>query len=164
MARPQHRTARKDYPDAGIKAGEKYWYVKIKTGPRTSREMRQKTPFRRSQLTQSDYLGQLYDWEDAKGAISTPEEATDSAETIRSLGQEQQEKYDNMPDGLKEGDTGQMLEARANACEAAADEIDSIITEWEQAQDEWDNEEHEDGEGFDASEFTDKIGDVFVDE
>lgn len=30
MARPEKRKARKDYPNEGIKAGDEYWYVKLK--------------------------------------------------------------------------------------------------------------------------------------
>lgn len=140
MARPEHRKAAKDYPEHGIAKGDQYWFVQIKTGPRSSRTLRQKTPFRRSQLTSSDYLAQLYDWEDAKSDISDMSEAEGLAETIRELGREQQDKYDNMPEGLQQGDTGQMIEARATACETAADEIDTIISEWEDARSTWEDE------------------------
>jgi len=140
MARPEHRTAAKDYPDQGIAKGEKYWFVQIKTGPRSSRTMRQKSPFKRSQLTTSDYLGQLYDWEDSKAEIASMEDAQEFADTIRSLGEEQGEKFDNMPEGLQQGDSGQMLEARRDACEAAAGEIEEIISEWESAKDTWESE------------------------
>lgn len=140
MARPEHRKARKDYPENGIAKGDEYWYVQIKTGPRSSRILRQKTPFKRSQLTSSDYLSQLYDWEDTKSEISSMDEAADLAETIRSLGSEQQDKFDNMPEGLQQGDTGQMIEARAQACEAAAEAIDEIVSEWEDAVSTWESE------------------------
>jgi hypothetical protein len=140
MARPVHRTARKDYPDNGIAKGDQYWYVKIKTGPRSSRVMRSKTPFSRSQLTQSDYLAQLYDWEDGKAAISSMDEAQEFADTIQALGDEQGEKLDNMPEGLQQGDSGQMLEARRDACAAATGEIEEIIGERESAKDTWDTE------------------------
>lgn len=140
MARPEHRTARKDYPDQGIKAGEKYWFVQIKTGPRSSRTLRQKNPFKRSQLTSSDYLSQLYDWEDSKAECTSMEDAQQFADDIRALGEEQQGKFDNMPEGLQQGDSGQMVEARANACETAAGEIEEIIGEWESAKDTWETE------------------------
>lgn len=136
MARPEQRTAAKDYPQHGIAKGEKYYYVSIKTGPRSSRVMRQKEPFRRSQLTQSEYLAALFDWEDEKAAIADMDDAQEFADRIRELGEEQQGKFDNMPEGLQQGESGQLLEARANACEAAADEIESIIADWETAKDE----------------------------
>jgi len=135
MARPQKRTAAKDYPNNGIAKGDTYWYVQIKTGPRSSRVMRQKQPFRRSQLTTSDYLAQLYDWEDTKSGLDDMESAQELADTIRALGEEQTAKYENMPEGLQQGDTGQMLEARAEACEAAAGDIEEIIARWESERD-----------------------------
>lgn len=140
MARVHHRKAAKDYPQQGIAKGDMYYYVKIKTGPRTSREMRSKTPFKRSQLTSSDYQAQLYDWEDSKAEISDMESAQEFADTIRSLGEEQQEKLDNMPEGLQQGSTGEMLTERAEACEQAASEIEDIISEWESAKDTWESE------------------------
>lgn len=140
MARPKYVKAAKDYPQFGIAKGDMHYHVKIKTGPRSSREMRQKAPFKRSQLTSSDYLSQLYDWEDSKAEISDMESAQEFADTIRTLGEEQQEKLDNMPEGLQQGSTGEMLTERADACEQAASEIEDVISEWESAKDAWDSE------------------------
>ena len=137
MARVHRRKARKDYPNAGIVAGEMYYYCKIKTGPRSSRELRSKTPFKRSQLTSSEYLGQLYDIEDSLAALTDIGDARDIAEQFRELGQEQQDKFDNMPQGLQDGETGQMIQARAEGCEAAADQIEEIVDEWETSHDEY---------------------------
>lgn len=160
MARVHKRKAAKDYPQNGIAKGDEYYYVKVKTGPRSSRVMRSKTPFKRSQLTQSDYLGQLYDWEDDKAAISSMDDAQGFADTIRSLGEEQDEKFNNMPEGLQQGDSGQMLEARRDACEQAATEIEEIISEWESAK-----EDHESAvEEFDEDEWLDRVREVSVDE
>ena len=133
MARPEQRTAAKDYPHHGITKGEKYWFVRMKTGPRSSLELRQKTPFKRSQLTQSEYLSALYTWQDDLASFSDMEDAQDMADRIRTLGEEQQEKYDNMPEGLQQGDSGQTLDARSTACEEAAVEIEGIIPEYEAA-------------------------------
>lgn len=136
MAKPEHRTARKDYPDAGIKKGDKYWFVQIKTGPRSSRTLRQLKPFRRAQLTSSPFLQGLYDFEDSIAAVDDMEEVEQLAATIRELGDEEGEKYDNMPEGLQQGETGQMLEQRRDACHAAADELDDIVSRWQNAQEE----------------------------
>lgn len=192
MARPEQRTAAKDYPNHGITKGEKHWFVRLKTGPRSSKELRQKTPFKRSQLTQSEYLSALYEWEDEIADISDMGEAQDFADRIRTLGEEQQEKFDNMPDGLQQGDSGQTVESRATACETAAEEIEEIISEWEDAKNEYDAEveawaaalktieesddpdavkaayEHteendEPDEDFDDSEFIDRMREVSVD-
>ena len=63
----------------------------------------------------------------------SPEDFRGVAEALRELGSEQQEKYDNMPEGLQQGDTGQMLEERASNCESWADEIEQRADELESA-------------------------------
>lgn len=139
MPRVQTRVAAKDYPDAGIKKGDTYYYTKIKLqrGGIVKRSLR---PFKRSELTMSDYLGQLYAWEDAKAEITSMDEAQDMADQIGNLGEEQQGKFDNMPEGLQQGDTGQTVEQRAQACEQAKTEIEDIISEWESAKSDWETE------------------------
>lgn len=137
MAHVHHRKAAKDYPDHGIAKGDLYYYTKIKTGPRSSRVLRSKEPFKRSQLTSSEFLGQLYDIEDSLAALTDIGEARDLAESLRELDQEQQDKLDNMPEGLQESETGELLRTRAEGCEAAADSIEEIVDEWETAHDEY---------------------------
>jgi hypothetical protein len=130
MARVQERTAAKDYPQYGITKGDKYFYVKIKTGPYSSREIRSKTRPKRWELTTSDFYSQLWPIEDEGfDGIEDGGGLRDIAEQLRELGSEQQEKFDNMPDGLQQGDSGQMVEERANACEAWADDIDTAADE-----------------------------------
>jgi hypothetical protein len=132
MARVQLRKAAKAYPAQGIEKGDQYYFAQIKTGPRSSRIIRSKSPIPRSQLTTSDFLSQLYSIEDNSFVgIDGPDGLREVAETIRELGQEQQEKYDNMSDGLQQGDTGVMIEERANGMESWADNIDSAADELE---------------------------------
>lgn len=159
MARPVQRTARKDYPANGIVKGDKYWFCAIKTGPRSSRTLRQLQPFRRSQLTSSDYLAQLYDWEDSLAALASMDDAQNLADTIRQLGEEQQEKLDNMPEGLQQGDTGQMIQERIDACENAASEIEDIISEWENQEE---PDEDEESETEDEASFIERVCEVSV--
>jgi hypothetical protein len=127
--RRESRTARKDYP--GIKKGEKYYYTCIKTGPRSSRELRSKTPFRRSQLTSSDFLSQAYDLSDSVADIATKEEIADLISSFESLRDEQQEKLDNMPEGLQQGATGELLQERIDQCESIIGELETIDSELE---------------------------------
>jgi len=134
MAKVEHRKARKDYPTNGIKKGDMYYFAQIKTGPRSSRIIRQIAPIKPQQLTSSPFKSGLLDWEDAKSALTNRDDAQALADTIRELGEEQQASFDNMPEGLQQGDTGQMLEARATACEEAASEIEEIISRWEDAE------------------------------
>ncbi len=119
------KAARKDNPVA--KKGEPYYWWKFMQGGRGGPKRYSATPPTRSQLTQSDFLGSLYRIEDEsfKG-VEDAEGLKAVAEEIRELGTEQQEKYDNMPEGLQQGDTGQTIEERAQNCESWADEIDSI--------------------------------------
>lgn len=126
MARVHHRKAAKDYPEHGIAKGEMYYYAKIKTGQRSSRELRSKTRFKRSQLTVSEFKGTLYDIEDDLAAIASIDDIPDIAERLRTLAGEQEEKFDAMPEGLQQGDTGTLLTERKEACETAADELDEI--------------------------------------
>ncbi|MEQ1761607.1 MAG: hypothetical protein ABL984_00545 [Pyrinomonadaceae bacterium] len=50
----------------------------------------------------------------------------ETASGFRELGEEAQESFDNMPEGLQQGDTGQMLEERVSKCEEIADELDAL--------------------------------------
>lgn len=63
-------------------------------------------------------------WEENYGlSDSTPEELHDEIESIMD---DQQERLDNMPESLQEGDVGQLIQERIDACEAAMDELDNI--------------------------------------
>lgn len=165
MPRVKYQKAMKDYPSAGIKKGDKYYYVRVKTGPRSSREMRSLTPFRPSQLTTSDFLSQAYAlqerFQDLCSIESLEIDLQDIADEARQLGEEQQEKYDNMPDGLQQGDTGQLLEERANAMSEWADSLEQAVSSAaekanefkknQEAWDEWDEAEQkaaEEGRDF----------------
>ena len=114
-----------------IKKGQDYWEWSMMQGGRGFKK-RSTTQPRRSQLTNSDFLGKMYDIEDDmdfSGAGSDEELRSmreDLAQQIRDVGQEEQDKYDNMPEGLQQGDTGQMIEERAQACESIADELDNV--------------------------------------
>lgn len=124
------KSARKDNPVA--KKGESYFWWKPMVGGRGGAKRYSKDRPSRSQLTQSEFLSALYGIEDGDMASAqTPEDFNAIAEALRELGQEQQEKYDNMPEGLQQGDTGQMLEERASNCESWADEIEEAATELE---------------------------------
>ena len=165
MAKVEHRKARKDYPDAGIKKGDMYYFAAVKTGPYSSKTIRQKEPIKPSQLTNSEYLSRLYEWEESKNAAESMEAAELLADEIRELGEEQQEKLDDMPEGLQQGSTGELLQERADACEAAAEEIDQIRDEWESARDEFQDRDKDDpdydaDEEFDESEFLEALKEV----
>ena len=127
------KSARKDNPV--VKKGESYywWSTRITVGKRyVSQKHRSKTEPKPSQLTSSDFLSQMYGFEEQIGEFSATSaddlrsEVESIAEEIRTLGEEQQEKLDNMPEGLQEGPTGQMLQERLDGCEAMADELEQV--------------------------------------
>lgn len=129
MARPEKRKARKDYPNEGIKAGDEYWYVKLKL-QRGGKVMRSLKPFKESQLTTSPFKSGWYTMQEAWEESDKGSEAIrEAAGEIRSLGEDAQGSFDNMPEGLQQGDTGQTLETRAYDCSEKADELDALADE-----------------------------------
>ena len=128
---------------AEIKRGDGYRWWKFRYGGRRVRCMKPGCTPRPSDLTQSEFLGQLYDMEDAlqaalddfRNGTSDPGDCAsalnDLAQQLRDLGSECQDKFDNMPEGLQQGDTGQLLETRAQECESKADELEGAVSEIE---------------------------------
>ncbi len=124
------KKARKDHPEGGIKKGESYWWWAFMVGSRGGPKHYSKTQPRRSQLTQSDYDARLFDIEDEIADLTADDglggAVDDIASRLRELGDEQEEKKNNMPDGLQEGPSGELLQERADACSNAADELEGM--------------------------------------
>ncbi|HVJ71217.1 MAG TPA: hypothetical protein VM531_06885 [Sphingomicrobium sp.] len=146
MARVKFQKAAKDYPAQGIKKGDKYYYARVKTGPRSSKEIRSLKPIPRSQLTTSAFLQQFYNLEDQFQTLrSTPlaelEGALDSlASEVRDLAEEEQSKFDNMESeapGLAQGPTGELIQERAQAMEEWAGSLESMSQEVQEKLDEF---------------------------
>lgn len=144
MPRVVERKARKDYPNSGIKKGDKYFYWKIKTGPASGYACRSLTRPTPSQLN-TGFAGQVGELEASIQAADDVDGIRSVLEEIRELGEEQSEKLQNMPEGLQQGDTGQLLEERAGQCEewagtieSACDEYDNRIEEIAKLREEWD--------------------------
>lgn len=133
MARVHHVKARKDYPDIGVKKGEMYYWWALKT-QRGGIKRRSKTPPRPSDLTLSEFKGTLYgaqeSFEDQLGAAesfadleSAREEFKGELETLRD---EQSDKLSNMPEGLQQGDTGQLLQSRYDELETMISDLEGV--------------------------------------
>lgn len=148
MAAKVHYVAKARKDNQAVKKGEPYWWWKPHM--RAGKRYFARKP-RRSQVTTSDYLSALYSiQEQAEDAevdfLLTEEDFVNFRDEIESqleeLRQETEEKLENMPEGLREGDTGQLIEERINACEAAVTDIqqiefdDSDIREYEDSDDE----------------------------
>ena len=131
MPRVHHvKKARKDNPVC--KAGESYYWWKFRYGGKRY----SLTYPRASQLTQSEYLGQVYelaeeieDYE-AEDAADLESLRDDMSSRLQDLGSEQSDKRYNMPDALQDSDSGMLLEEREQACESAASELDSLDLEF----------------------------------
>jgi hypothetical protein len=125
------KKARQDGPKgSGIKKGDAYWWWKFMVGGRGGPKHYSKTPPKRSMLTQSSYYSALYDIEDDIAALSASEsigdDIADIANRLNELADEQEEKLNNMPEGLQQGSSGEMLQERADACRAAAETLEAI--------------------------------------
>ena len=146
MAHAVHvKKAQKDYPEHGIKKGESYYWWKFKRGGKYY----SKTAPRRSQLTQSAFYAAIFDIEDEIADAPADDGlagiADDIASRLRELGDECQSNLDNMPEGLQQGSSGELLQERVSAMEQAADEIESLEFD-EPNGDDFDLPEQEEGE------------------
>ena len=116
------KKARKDNPVA--KRGESYYWWKPRIGGRGGAKRYSKERPTRAQMTQSEFMSRVYEICDSDiPGCESADDLNAVADSVRELGQEQEEKLDNMPDGLRDGDTGQLLQERVDGCEEWADEI-----------------------------------------
>lgn len=141
------KSARKDNPDYDIKKGDSYYWWKFRFGGKRV----SKTKPRRSQLTQSEFLSQVYDLEDEIGEAGPADLdelrslVEDWVNRIRDIGSECEEKLNNMPDSLQQGPTGEQLQSRIDGMEEWASELEGL-----------DLEPDEGEEGFDADAYLDE--------
>lgn len=125
------KKARKAIPLIGVKPGDDYywWAIRLK-GQRSGRKYVSKTQPKPSQLTSSDYMRSILelqeehyigrDWDDMECRRD------DVRDRIQEILDEQQGRLDNMPEGLQQGDTGQLIQERIDCCENAVSELDSL--------------------------------------
>lgn len=132
------KKARRNYNDAGIKKGESYYWWKFNFSKYIHRS---KTAPRRSQLTQSGFLAQLYDIEDNISDMSVENyscgddirsDLDSFIGDIQSLLDECQNNLDNMPEHLQESSSsGETLRERIDALEGWISELESINCDFE---------------------------------
>lgn len=119
---------------------------------------------RQSQLENSPFLSGIRAQEEALGDIELDGTERDASDIqgqvediiseIRNLGEECQSSLDNMPEGLQQGSTGELLQERVDECENMASELEGIDF------DDYDGPEvpkEENGEGPIPEEFVDWI-------
>lgn len=155
-----------DRANAGETGAASYFWAAFKTGPRSSMKKFWKKQPPQSELTLSEFWSTVYGIQEDAESDSFDFDDLESkrdeyAERIREVGEECRGKFDNMPEGLQQGDSGQLLEQRADSCEQVADDIEGIDIpceddyseeepedkeseaweEWNEAREEWKEEE-----------------------
>lgn len=140
------KKAAKDYPEHGIKKGEPYWWWKFKERYGNGTKIYSKTQPRRSQLTRSSFLSQLYEIQDGAKQPDCVEDFEGVRDTIRddlsSLKDEVEGNLENMPEQFRDGDTVQVLQNRI-------DSLDNAISELENVECEFDPEDCPEGDDMD---------------
>jgi len=125
------KSARKDNLEHGIKKGDSYYWWSFRSGSFFVKRFSKERP-RRSQLTQSDFYAELWDIEDDISEIIPSEiEDVESVieelkDRIQNLRDETEEKLYNMPEGLQQGPTGELLQERVDSLDNWISELDSI--------------------------------------
>lgn len=127
-----------------IEVGDPYLWWAFRHGPKYKRCTEH--PPRQSELIASPFLsGMAESQEEIEDALETFHDGgsvedlqatvESVAAAIRERGEEAQGSFDNMPEGLQQGETGQMLETRAERCEEIASELEDLDLNsvWEQA-------------------------------
>lgn len=125
------KAARKAVPSAGINVGDSYYWWAFRYGGKHY----SKTPPKPSQLTQSNFLAQLYAIQEDQGDLpaddNLPSAVEDLVSRLNDLADECESNRENMPESLQDSETGQLLESRADACRSAADELEGLdLSEW----------------------------------
>lgn len=117
--------------EGGIKKGTSYYWWKFRYGGKRY----SLTAPRASQLTQSSFYATLHGisetLEDLSEEDDLPGAIEQAASDLRELAEECESNKSNMPESLQESETGQLLDERAEFCNAAADELEAIDTEIE---------------------------------
>lgn len=134
MARVHQRVARKDYPREGIKKGDTYYTWKTRTTVGKSYISRvHRSLTRPASTSSSEFLNTLAEIQKSLSEAEDADALRAVAEEIRALGEAEGEKFDNMPEGLQQGETGQLLEERRDGCNEWADAVDEAAEKLENA-------------------------------
>ena len=128
------KAARKDYPEAGIKKGETYyWYSqRIYTGGRwVGRTTKTKIYPKQSQLAHGFrrdvlLLQETYDFNKA-GDFAELEMRRDEVKVdIEQMADEERAKLDNMPEQFQDGEAGQIIHSRIEGMEEVLSSLDAV--------------------------------------
>ncbi len=155
MARAKFvKKARRAVPEAGIEVGDSYYWWKFRFGGKHF----SKTPPKPSQLTQSNYLSQILEIQERTFDRDDPENFVEEVKgDLESLKDELEGNLENMPEGLQQGDTGQLLQERIDSLDQAITDLESIDMQFE---DDISEEEKEDKINEIESEYENAVGEL----
>lgn len=118
---------------APIKAGDPYVWFQFRFQAKTVQCAKPQCAPKPADLTRSEYQRAIYalhenafDGSTLDDLITQREGAVSALEELRD---ETQEKLDNMPEGLQQGDTGQLLQERIDALESALADLENVEME-----------------------------------
>jgi hypothetical protein len=134
------KKARKANKQHGIKKGDSYYWWSVMMGSRGVKRYSLTKP-KASQLTNSEFWQAVYGAQES--ADDAPPKSIEDAEADRdnlvdeltNLKDETDDKFNNMPDGLQQGDTGQLLEERVSALDEAISELEAVDFDFEPSED-----------------------------
>lgn len=130
------KKARKDVPNSDIKKGESYYWWQFRFGTKQV----SRTPPKQSQLTQSEFLGNIYGIQERIEELTTDcefeTEVEDLISELETLRDECEDKRSNMPDQLQDSDSGEMLQNRVDSVQEMIDELEGIDCSIEEISDE----------------------------
>lgn len=122
--------ARKAIPSSGVKVGDTYYWWTFKNRVGKGTRMTSKTYPKPSQLTRSSFKSAWRSFSEEIEELALDDGLYDAlqeiAGRIRELGEEAQGSLDNMPEGLQQGATGELLQTRIDNCESWASDIEGL--------------------------------------
>jgi len=142
------KKARINQPNCGkcgceIKRGDSYtfWVFRVNVGKafRKDRRTRCAKPDcqpKPKDLTKSEFWGAIYELQERKFDAESIEdlegERDDVVNELTNIKDETEGKLDGMPEGLKEGNTGQILQERIDALDGCINDLESTDISWEE--------------------------------
>lgn len=113
-----------------IAKGEPYVWWKFRFGGKRVRCAKPACAPKPQDLTQSEFKSAIYDLQertfDTSSIESLEADRDEVVSEVEQLRDEQEEKKSNMPDGLQEGATGELLQERFDALDSAASELQDV--------------------------------------
>lgn len=120
------KKARKADPRYDINVGDSYYHWSFRYGGM----QKSKTPPKRSQLTQSSFLSQLYDLQDQgidrEDLESSRDDLVSSLEDLKS---ECEESLENIPEQLRDAPAGETLQERIDSLESWISDLEYVDLE-----------------------------------